>query len=720
MAERDNDVYKPLSFYKTHSKAKRAGFAKFDADDAYYFCRFVDGEIALISQDYASAAGRDNGIASVRKNEKLKSRYTFETRATGQFGFSLKAGNSQEIAISPDFANAGRAGHIAGRLNGSVKGKPAKAKAAKTKPAKTKPLKAKAAYATNGRTDDYKDLAFYKKHGGKTADGFDSFSEGGEHYFSLRQGGDIVLISEAYTSEAGRDNGIASVKTNKPLKARYRHSRHENGKHYFDLKAGNHQEIATSRWYTSEAAAMDGAAMLRGEKKVAPKKKPAAKKKAAPKKKAVVAAAVVAGGAAIAARAGNVEQNYKPLAFYKKHTKDRAKGSKDGIEKFKGEDGQYYFAYFENDEIVLISEGYPTQSAQDIGAASVEKNLPIEARYTYRGRLKKSGKYDFTLKAGNHKEIARSRWYGSAAAAATGAAYLMGKRKRVKAAPIAAATVAATAAAAVAAAPAPIPKPIVAAPAAAPIAAAPVVAAASNGGGGIWGWLKWLLLALLALLALLFFFKACAGKTDAVKAGAVKTATTAAPVVAPALEAAPTPSAPVPPPAPTPPPAPIPPAPTPPVPEPAPAPVASAGLSCACGGSPSLLFNIPRETPRNVSYLGSNPQFGDSHSQSPTEFYQKLAGRYNSSAYDASYLDYTFKALGYAGGFSDVDASAFSNDSLPRGAEGILGFGQRHALQYSKLNLSPRDLEAFRVTSRNGCDIHFMKSCGNYMYACNP
>jgi len=35
------------------------------------------------------------------------------------------------------------------------------------------------------------------------------------------------------------------------------------------------------------------------------------------------------------------------------------------------------------------------------------------------------------LKAGNGKEIARSVWYSSAAAASTGAAFLMGTRKRV-------------------------------------------------------------------------------------------------------------------------------------------------------------------------------------------------------------------------------------------------------------------------------------------------
>jgi len=111
----------------------------------------------------------------------------------------------------------------------------------------------------------------------------------------------------------------------------------------------------------------------------------------------------------------------------------------------------------------MISEGYPTIAARDTGAASVLKNRTLEKRYTYH-RMK-NGKHEFRLKAGNGREIARSVWFGSAAAAATGAAYVMGTRKRSaakpktkaktkrtvkKAAPVAAAATAAVAGAAAA------------------------------------------------------------------------------------------------------------------------------------------------------------------------------------------------------------------------------------------------------------------------------
>ena len=75
------------------------------------------------------------------------------------------------------------------------------------------------------------------------------------------------------------------------------------------------------------------------------------------------------------------------------------------------------------------------------------------------------------------------------------------------------------------------------------------------------------------------------------------------------------------------------------------------------------------------------------------------------------------RSLGY-GSFKDMDASMFSNDTLNRGEKGLMGFGDSHHLQYSKLDVIARDLEAFRVRAANGQDVHFMKSCGNFMYVC--
>ena len=870
MADKNLDEYKPLKFYKDNSKPRKNGFAKFKDDGSHYFALYKDGEIALISQSYVSEAGRDNGIESVRKNSKVKTRYHFDTRSGGKRGFALKAGNGQEVAISPNYGSKAKAEYAAGRLNGSVK------KVAVTKKVAAAPRPQKV--TGDARIENYHPLAYYKSHGNRAVkDGFDSFSHKDAHYFTYNQAGKIVLISESYTSRAGRDNGIASVTKNLPLKTRYQHHVHKNGKHYFDLNAGNGQEIATSIWYGSGAAALAGASALRGEK-------PKSSGKA------------------------NEEDNYHPLAFYSKHTK----GRKNGIERFKGDDGLYYFAHFEAGKIRLISEGYPTKTARDTGVASVEKNIKLANRYEYRGPFK-NGKFDYRLKAGNGKEIARSVWYGSAATAATGAAYLIGNRKRpvpkgkaklaAKAAPAAVKTVAsvpkpkpptipkakpkaktkakakskaapivaAAAASAALAAPAmakaakPVPPrdkdddylkcedyhgyevtdaknnvaffshennkeyfvvydddgdvlirsegfdsiskrsselaavlrlkdnadyytriekngyfmdvlkdengrevgrsclrkivppiaavPIAGAALAAPIAASAAAPAAAAAGGMGWGWLKWLLPLLLLLLLGFFGLKACSGdkaklaasaaqaekvaadkaeaakkmtadkaaaaqKLAAEKAAEVKAATekraTAAATAAAAekVAAAEVPAAIV-----TPPPAPKPAAPKTVVTPKA----VTANMNRLCSASQTVIFNVPSyATPVSVNRLGTYPEFGDSHGLTPTQFYDKLANRYASSAFDARYLNYLARSLGYKNGFKDMSAADFSNETLAKGTKGLLGYGEFHGIAFSQLNVSsPRDLEAFRIRAANGTDVHFMKTCGNYMYVCN-
>jgi len=138
-------------------------------------------------------------------------------------------------------------------------------------------------------------------------------------------------------------------------------------------------------------------------------------------------------------------------------------------------------------------------------------------------------------------------------------------------------------------------------------------------------------------------------------------------------------------------------------------------MSRLCSASDTPLFNVPTyATPVSVGRLGTFPEFGDSHDLTPAEFYNKLANRYAANNFDRQYLNYLAKQLGYANGFSDMSAADFSNETLAKGTKGLLGYGEFHGLAYSTL-----DLEAFRVRAANGMDIHFMKTCGNYMYVCN-
>ncbi len=89
-------------------------------------------------------------------------------------------------------------------------------------------------------------------------------AKNGQFYFNLRAAnGETVLTSEQYTSKAGAKNGIASVQKNAGSDDRYEHKASKNGKHFFVLKAGNHQVIGVSETYNSEAACGKGVAAVK-------------------------------------------------------------------------------------------------------------------------------------------------------------------------------------------------------------------------------------------------------------------------------------------------------------------------------------------------------------------------------------------------------------------------------------------------------------------------
>mgnify|MGYP000902695315 CR=1 FL=1 len=76
----------------------------------------------------------------------------------------------------------------------------------------------------------------------------------GQHRFALKNDGGTLLHSEGYDAKASAQNGIASVQTNAPQAARYERKTAANGRHFFNLKAGNGQVIGTSPLFGDEAA----------------------------------------------------------------------------------------------------------------------------------------------------------------------------------------------------------------------------------------------------------------------------------------------------------------------------------------------------------------------------------------------------------------------------------------------------------------------------------
>jgi len=81
----------------------------------------------------------------------------------------------------------------------------------------------------------------------------------GQFHFNLKAGNhEVILSSELYTTRAACDNGIASVQKNCSDDSKFERRKQKDGQDYFILKAGNGQEIGRSEAYTSEAGMENG------------------------------------------------------------------------------------------------------------------------------------------------------------------------------------------------------------------------------------------------------------------------------------------------------------------------------------------------------------------------------------------------------------------------------------------------------------------------------
>jgi len=220
---------------------------KFIRGESFYFQMIDnDGNVLLNSQAYSSKSDRDNGVDSVKKNLRDKDRYADITE-DGQSYFILKAGNNQEIARSRAFNDADELQKVKRSLY--EKNQEGSSQKSDISPQPD----GGEAYGTDGNSDDYKPLGFYQNNRSGNAHGFDSFNAEGESYFAYCLDNQVYLISEGYKSDSSRDNGVNSVTKNMTNPDRYQRQQHPNGKHFFNLRAGNNQEIATSIWFDSEA-----------------------------------------------------------------------------------------------------------------------------------------------------------------------------------------------------------------------------------------------------------------------------------------------------------------------------------------------------------------------------------------------------------------------------------------------------------------------------------
>ena len=86
----------------------------------------------------------------------------------------------------------------------------------------------------------------------------------GQFSFVLKAGnGEVILRSEQYASKASAENGIQSVQANCGDDARYERKDASDGRCYFNLKAANHQVIGTSQMYKAAAGRDAGIASVK-------------------------------------------------------------------------------------------------------------------------------------------------------------------------------------------------------------------------------------------------------------------------------------------------------------------------------------------------------------------------------------------------------------------------------------------------------------------------
>ncbi len=191
-------------------------------DGQHYFHLLAgNGEKVLASQGYASAAGAQGGIDSVKVNGLNAMRFLQREASDGSHYFVLSAANGAIIGMSEMYvttANAERGATTVARVVANI-------------------ISSGVAAQGDTRFETFK--------------GLDN-----KYYFHLKaNNGQIVLQSQGYTTKASATNGVTSVKSNGANLARYEVRAAADGQFYFVLKAVNGAVIGRSELYVSRSNA---------------------------------------------------------------------------------------------------------------------------------------------------------------------------------------------------------------------------------------------------------------------------------------------------------------------------------------------------------------------------------------------------------------------------------------------------------------------------------
>lgn len=85
-----------------------------------------------------------------------------------------------------------------------------------------------------------------------------------QYYFRLKAANnEVILASEGYTTKANCLNGVQSVKAHAPHDVYYSKKVASNGQYFFTLSATNGQVVGVSEMYTTETARNNGIAAVK-------------------------------------------------------------------------------------------------------------------------------------------------------------------------------------------------------------------------------------------------------------------------------------------------------------------------------------------------------------------------------------------------------------------------------------------------------------------------
>ena len=533
MDNKNKDEYLSLNKYEGRPTSdNHKDFASFAHEGEHYFALLKDGKPFLRSEGYSSAKGRDNGIASVTKNRDLEKRWSVVEK-NGKYFLSLKAGNNQEIGLSGAYNSEADAKTSLGSW---LKGGSGSAKAGA---AAASGIVAGGANKSNDvlkdedKEDDYLPT---KEYEGKTInDKRNNVAlfkhENGQYYFAMfDKDGKVKLRSEGFETAKNRDQELAGVIKYHADPKMYQTI--ERGKFYMMVlkdetgrevgrspllkkKAGAKPATKTTTKSASAGAAGIAASGIVGGRIISENTREVSRTEIGEKRNQIGETRNVLGEKRnIVGEKRNVigekrntlsetkskvkEDDYLKCEEYKGH---KVTDAKNRLAKFKGKDGQYYFAVYNKDGSVrLRSEGFKSEAGREDELKQVLLHKETEKMYS---TIKKGKYYINVLKDKTGREVARS---------------CMTKEVAALVAPVPP--------------PPPKPKPVAAVkktppppppPKKVPVAAAPVTQVAEK---GCFKW--WMLLPLLLLLLIPLWLKFC-------KAPAAVVAPVVAPVAAPVV-----------------------------------------------------------------------------------------------------------------------------------------------------------------------------------------